>query len=195
MSQTTAPSPDLLAGLYERHLQRKGRRSQTAISLGAARALWRLLDGRAPGAVLELGSGFSSSVIRAWQRAHPGAVVYTTDSEWKWLGVTLYELELEELDTSHMLHHDVFARLPGTQERFDLIFFDLADTDTRAQWAPRVVEWLRPAGLLVLDDWHMPHYRARVLPLLQERGFTVTPLPETTDEFGRYLATATRGGS
>jgi hypothetical protein len=200
-----------LATLHERHLTRNHRRAETAISLVAAETLWNLLEQRQPSTVLEMGSGFSTTVIRTWQNGGAPVtspffgvrplritssppIVYTTDTSWRWLGATLAELELEGLDTSHMLHHDIFARLPDEHHhaRFDLIFLDLADSDTRVQWLPRVMDWLAPQGLLVLDDWQMPHYQTRAQPVLREAGFVVTPLPETRDAFGRYLALAER---
>jgi predicted O-methyltransferase YrrM len=186
---------DPLTGLRTRHLARVCRRDQTAISLAAARSLWGLLTTWAPRAVLELGSGFSSSVIRLWQQGQGPrrpVTVYTTDDNWRWLGETLYELEQEHLDTSHVLHQDVFARIVPRQ--FDVLFLDLADTGTRLALAPTLPRWLKSQGLLILDDWHMEHYREPMTAALVDHGLTVTPIPASEDEYGRYLATATRAG-
>lgn len=183
-----------LPALYEGHFGRNHRRPMTAISLQAAEWLWRTLDARRPARILELGSGFSSTLFRTWQQVCPPCDVWTTDTEWRWLGATMGELELLGLDTSHCHHQDVFAHLPDAMlhGRFPFVFFDLDDTKTRLRWLSRVLNWLAPGGLLVLDDWHMDHYRLPAVHALDAAGFRFREVAETRDEFGRVLAVAER---
>lgn len=103
----------------------------------------------------------------------------------------MYELELQKLNTEHMHHQEVFDQLPPLVD-FDVIFLDLGSTQDRLNYATSVRNRLRKNGVLLLDDWQMPHYRDRMRPLLESQGFSVLPLPITRDEHGRYLAQAMR---
>lgn len=186
----------MLAGLRRRHLAHNHRRAQTALDVPASAWLWRACDREQAERVLELGSGFSSWALRSWQakakRARertPVAApqVWTIDDEAKWLATTRIELTELGLDTTNLWS---LARLIecGFANAFDVVFVDLDSAATRVKYVGEIVQWAKPGGLIVLDDWHMPHYRAPMTLALASRGMHVFDVPETTDEWGRYLA-------
>jgi hypothetical protein len=195
----------LLALLMEQHRVHCGknkRRDCTAIGVAAAAWVWRACEReQARGAavafrVLELGSGFSSTVLRLWQQqAPPVTDVWTVDDEARWLATTRIELAglglpVDNLwDFAVLLAADPGAFAPGC---FGLVFVDLDGTGTRVRHAEQFVKWTAPGGLLVLDDWHMAHYREPMTARLAALGLAVVPVPETTDAYGRYLAWARR---
>lgn len=189
---------DQLASLRATHVVRAGRRPETAIDVQTA---WYLCDRMRAWnerqeyvRILDLGSGFSSVVFR-WYMTHlrpdPRTwEVWTTDHDWRWLGTALYELEDRGLDTRHMLNHEVFTQLPAriTHGKFDLVFLDLADTARRVEQTELVQRWRQPRGIVVLDDWHMEHYRELATPKWADYDLVVRE--DTTDQYGRYVAEA-----
>ncbi len=182
------------------HLARKNRRDITALSEQGANLLCSLWEARAviPDGfrsvrALDIGSGFSSVVLRRLCGRGDVDVVYTLDTAPKWLQTTLYELEDLELNTEHCLDYGLFEQLQSVRMRtFHLLLLDSASTEHRIEVLPIVTKWLAPQGTLVLDDWHMPHYTRHAVPLLNRLGFAITEHPETKDAHGRFLATAQR---
>lgn len=184
--------PRIITDLRAQHLGRNNRRPQTALDVPASVWLWNACQREKANRVLELGSGFSSWVLRHWQQratSERGSTpsVWTVDDEPKWLETTRLELLERNFDTSRMAHFDT-ALTDCAVTSFDLTFVDLDNTATRLKHAADFVRWTRSGGLLVLDDWHMPHYREPMTAKLADLGISVEPLPETTDEWGRYMA-------
>lgn len=187
----------ILTDLRAEHLRRNNRRPQTALDVPAAVWLWHACERERATRVLELGSGFSSWTLRHWQRfagVERGGVVpivWTVDDEPKWLETTRIELLEQGFSRNGMISFDDALSSPlgrPADNQFDLVFVDLDSTATRRRYAEQFVRWVKPGGLLVLDDWHMPHYRGPMTERLAALGMTVEPLPETTDEWGRYMA-------
>lgn len=182
----------ILTDLRVQHLARNNRRAQTALDVPAAVWLWNACEREHAERVLELGSGFSSWALRHWQQraAHEREAapsVWTIDDEAKWLETTRLELLELGFSTDELTDFETCLRI-AAPDSFDLVFVDLDNTATRIRHADDVVRWTKPGGLLVLDDWHMAHYREPMTRRLGALGITVEALPETTDEWGRYLA-------
>lgn len=199
--QTPAAVSAFLNSLRAMHLQTNGRRSETACGRPTAELLWRMLEtwndaeGFAAGApvILDLGSGYSSLALRAWKfYREPEAEVWTTDTEWRWLGTTIFELECLGYSTEHCLHHALFRQLTDARKRhrFDLIFVDLDRLAERVRQVDLLVECLKPGGRMVLDDWHNATYRQEMTAALAAVGFGVSEETDTKDEFGRFVAVA-----
>ncbi len=189
----------ILTDLRAQHLGRNNRRAQTALDVPAAVWLWNACQRENAQRVLELGSGFSSWALRHWQQR--AAVernvmpdVWTIDDEAKWLETTRIELTAQGFATDRLVAFDDLRDWDPREWRphlfFDVVFVDLDNTGTRLAHAERFVSWTKPGGLLVLDDWHMAHYREPMTRRLAALGVAVDALPETTDEWGRYMAVA-----
>lgn len=189
---------DRLTALRAQHIVRAGRRDETAIDV---RAAWLLCDRvlaisetRPRLRVLDLGSGFSTIVLRYFMQAlwpsRESWEVWTTDTNWRWLGTTLFELEELGLDTRHMLHHELLMQLPPRLVRgsFDLVFVDLAETSRRIMQIELFQQMRTPHGVVILDDWHMEHYRTQAA-----RGwadYAMRTHEAYGDRHGRYMAEA-----
>lgn len=200
-SRVTATIAELFAWVVEmrgRHLTGSHRRDTTAMGieggvtlLAAVQAVAAGLD--RPCRVADLGSGLSSALLRSLaQRIELD--VWTVDTEWKWLGTTLAELEREGLSTEHCHHIDIFDGLPRLKGYFDVVFVDCGNMAYRIELAKRgrLAYWLAPGGLMLLDDWHTEHYHPTMTALLEQQGFVVKPCRGSTDVHGRFLAEARR---
>lgn len=186
----------IMTDLRAQHLGRNHRRAQTALDVNAAVWLWNACQREKAERVLELGSGFSSWALRHWQQrtaCDRGAMpeLWTIDDEAKWLETTRVELIELGFSTDRLADFDTVRQcVPADlyDGYFDLVFVDLDNTGTRIRHADDFLRWTKPGGLLVLDDWHMAHYREPMTRRLAALGMTVVAVPETTDEWGRYLA-------
>lgn len=179
---------DRLADLRAYHLTLKNRRDQTAIDLPSALFLLEVCWTERAERVLELGSGFSSWVLREWQRREgPSSEVWTVDDEEPWLLKTVGELKSLKFRTDHCMTYANLQNMPLV-EYFDVIFLDMDSTATRVENARKVVEWLKHGGILLMDDWHMEHYRVPMTSALEEMGMGVVAKPGTADQWGRHLA-------
>jgi hypothetical protein len=121
-----------------------------AISLELAGLLLFLAETVRPARILDLGSGFSSFVLRQVR----GASVLSVDDDANWLNRTseyLREKNCENLNLA--LWSDLVQLSP---EPFDLIFHDLALVEQRRATLSQVLEWSK--GWIVLDDGHKAGY-------------------------------------
>ena len=163
-----------------------------ALSLTTAVFLRVFCRGMRPGTVLDLGSGFSSFVLRSYAEEE-GALVTSVDDSEAWIGSTARFLEARGLPTDRLLSWEEFRSAPPA--RFDLIFHDLGSMRTRRQALPLVLEMAKTSGgVVVLDDLHKDTYREEARRRLQEvrcRPFDLSDY--TRDDFGRYAWLADLG--
>lgn len=163
------------------------RRRVTSLGWPAVAYLGALVETHRPARILDLGSGLTSLVLRSLS-----ADVWTTDTSPGWLTKTLLELQREGLSTDRCYTQATFEQDRASRLTYDLISADIADTGFRRGLAPRLAGWLAPGGRIVLDDWHLPGYAEGMGAALRTLGFAVTAQPDTIDEFGRFVALATR---
>lgn len=110
---------------------------------------------RRPAAVLDLGSGFSSWVLRRYARDY-GARALSVDDSPDWLSRTAEFLTRYDLPTDDLVMWSHFR----PEGRFGLVFHDLAMGDLRECAMPSAVEAAAPGGLVVFDDaQHAGHRR------------------------------------
>ncbi len=150
-------------------------------------ALCRLLR---PRMVLDLGSGFSSFVLRCYCRdENSSCTVHTADDDEQWLERTRGFLAMHGLPTDGTYTWSSFheqARPP-----YDLILHDMGRMNTRLDTLPRVLGLANADGLVVLDDMHKPEYAPYAAERCSSAGFEVCPLRTITlDTMGRYAAFA-----
>jgi predicted O-methyltransferase YrrM len=158
-----------------------------AISLELAVFLGVVCDATTPRAILDLGSGFSSYVFRAYAKStntEPAPVVHSVDHSREWLAETRRFLEPRGVDCRHLETFDDFVA--ADKPRFDLVLVDIADLGTRVRMIDLVLESCRPGGMIVIDDMHVPGYRRSVLGELRKRRLEHFSLRSFTRKRLRY---------
>jgi predicted O-methyltransferase YrrM len=194
LAAAIARAPRHLASLrpaYERYV-RGVSTPEHAASLELASLLRALCEHRRPQRVVDLGSGFTSYVLRAWA-AGEGVEAWSVDDDEEWLGRTRGFLLGEGLGTDNLLAWpDFLAREPP---RFDLVLHDLGRMSTRVATLPRVLDLAAPAALVVLDDVDKDPYYPALRKELSARGWPRYNLRwRTLDGYGRFAALTVRPG-
>ena len=145
-----------------------------------------------PGRVLDLGSGFSSYVLRSWAKAtsHETTIVSVVAVS-LWLDRTKQFLESQGLLNGELHTWDNFALT--TPKPFDLIFHDMGSIAFRAQTLPKVLTMRTPNGVVVLDDVHKRAYRPFAMSETRRAGLEYLSATRwTKDAFGRAAARRAR---
>ena len=187
-----ALAAEQLEPAYERYVNGVSTRDM-AVSWETACLIYALAGVLRPREILDLGSGFSSYVLRTYAtRAEHECQVTSVDDDRHWLKQTENHLAQHGLPTDRVLHWDEFRHAP-TAGRFDLVFHDLGNMDTRAIALPTVLQTLTQTGVLVLDDMHKRHYRQKAERYVGSQGWRLlSARTQTLDPFGRYSKIALR---
>jgi predicted O-methyltransferase YrrM len=171
---------------------------EMAVSLETSLFVYVLAKATRARRILDLGSGFSSYVLRLYSvDAGSDIVVYSVDDDKGWLARTREFLSLSRLREDLLLDWQAFQQVTGV--RFDLIFHDLGNMTLRAQSLPFVISLLDPRGVLVLDDMHKTGTGLEVgYPRLARRtvrqaGLSILSARQyTLDRYKRYCEIALR---
>jgi predicted O-methyltransferase YrrM len=144
-----------------------------AASLETAALLSHLVEATGPRTLVDLGSGFSSWVLR--EAAPPGATVLSFDTDAGWLERTAARPRSRDASTTGLhVWPDERDALP---EEVDLAFHDLAGGEIRNEVMVDVLDRIAPGGFAVIDDMHAPTHRWALERALAERqGLLATPL-------------------
>jgi len=168
-----------------------------AISLELAAFLNVVCMARTPRRLLDLGSGFSSFVLRRYAGQASAAVeVYSVDHAAVWLATTGQYLERHGLDTSGLSTWDEFRSRAHTP--FDFILHDLGGPGDdhigyRLSVLPEILDLLAPCGVLVLDDAHTLALGPAARRLLDARNYRYWSLKQfVQDRFGRWALIVAR---
>lgn len=114
-----------------------------------------------PKHILDLGTGFSSYIFRYYQKeVNPNAVVYSVDDSKFWLDETKVFLSSYQLPTDNLITLEESKRDKIT--KYDLIFLDIGDIPLRIQLLPSLIEKVKQGSMLLIDDFHSPHYRKEI---------------------------------
>ena len=90
-----------------------------ALSLETAALIWELCGDRSPGSIIDLGSGFSSFVVRQWAKdASYKPVVWSVDDDKNWLQRSKEYCGAQGVATSNFAYWDDFKE---TTMKFDLV--------------------------------------------------------------------------
>ncbi len=159
--------------------------AEHAISLPLAAFLLTACEALEPDAVLDLGSGFSSYVLRTYAATRtPAARAVSVDDDRSWLSKTAAFIGAAKLPGDEIVHWSEFA---GAQGMFDLVVYDLGTWTLRLEALSTALQAGAPGALVVLDDLHIPEYRDAVERELADAGRTPYDLSRfTIDDFGRY---------
>uniref|UniRef100_A0A7C4LNN7 Class I SAM-dependent methyltransferase n=1 Tax=Schlesneria paludicola TaxID=360056 RepID=A0A7C4LNN7_9PLAN len=190
--QRRAAAARILQHAYDDYVTRVSTRKM-AVSWETACLLYSLAGVLQPRAILDLGSGFSSFVLRSYAaRAEHPCCVTSVDDNRHWLKQTETYLRQSGLPDDGLLHWDDFAPL-APQARFELVFHDLGNLETRAAVLPVVLPCLTPGGVLVLDDMHKHRFRRKAQRHARQAGWRVlSARVHTLDDLGRFSEIALR---
>jgi len=157
-----------------------------ALSLETAALIWSLCNTRKPTSLLDLGSGFSSYVLRRWaHQAEDLVTVGSVDDDEVWLYKAEEFCREQEVPGGNFATWDAFKE---TNLRFDFIVYDLGRMKTRFENIGNALNLLKPGGLVVIDDMHKFNYSNEVRRVLAERGMSAVDMKlATIDEHeGRH---------
>lgn len=144
--------------------------------------LWCLAN--KPKRVVDLGSGFTSYVLRRYAKAAGGCEVWSVDDDAAWLGRTAdYLAEMKQDGSRVMVWGDFIKSAPRD---FDLVVHDAGSMQFRADNLGAALDLARSGGLVLLDDVHRFEYRAHALELLAARGYKFLSVRALRDSYGRY---------
>jgi predicted O-methyltransferase YrrM len=178
-----------LSSAYHPYVRDVSSASMAASLQTAGVLLWLCRQLRARRA-LDLGSGFSSYVLRAWvaESGAPGQVLSVDDSA-EWLERTGRFLASHAQPATDLLDWERFRREASRLEPFDVVFHDLAGGQLREEAMPIAFACVqRPAGVLLLDDAHHAGHRRAMRRLARANGFDLFSLRRVTLDSSRRFA-------
>lgn len=152
--------------------------------------LYTIAEINKPKRILDLGSGFSSYVLRTYaMNAQNDVLVYSVDDNDQWLQKTKTFLIDNGIDSKHLLHWIEFEEY--NKLKFDFIFDDLGSMEMRAEALPFVLSLLDDSGMIVLDDMHKWSYRNVAVKLVKQVKLSLYSTHKfTLDKFGRFAEIA-----
>ena len=164
--------------------------SSMAISLKLAIFLDVICNMIKPKAILDLGSGFSSFVFRRYAAdAASKPITCSVDDSPEWLQKTRDFLLSHNTDTENLFLWDSFVENNNTI--FDFILHDLSAGEKRNATLNKALKFLKPGGVIVLDDAHSPVHDTYMKCRLRELNYKYYTLDSfTRDETGRYALLA-----
>jgi len=136
--------------------------------------------------LLDMGSGFTSFVLRQYQHnSDKNIEVYSVDDDEEWLQKTKNYLTEKRLPTTNVL--SLKKIYDSNVKEFDLIVHDLNFVEERIKHVEKVVELIKPNGTIIFDDVHKMDYCLELLKKLKKYPGTIYNLePITRDQFNRF---------
>jgi hypothetical protein len=141
-----------------------------------------------PKTLIDLGSGFSSYVLRTYKaKFSSGCTVYSVDDDVKWLEKTRAYLTRKNLGTENMMMWDVFLNTP--KPLFEFMLHDIGKVAGRVKSFPFLIPMLGKKATLLLDDMHKPHFSKPIKEKIRRRPIPMSVFDIkkfTLDDYGRY---------
>ena len=163
-----------------------------ALSLESSALIHALCHSMRPHRVIDLGSGFSSYVLRHYQaEVDDEVVVRSVDDSPEWLERTRDYLLEKKLSTDNLVALGDIG--PSDAGAYDLVVYDLGSMDTRSRWLSAALGLPRPSsGIMIVDDCHFDDFRANLIANVQDLGGRCIDLQcITRDHFGRFESLVT----
>lgn len=160
-------------------------RKDMSISVEVARLLRSILHVGESNTIVDLGSGFSSYVLRRnWVPLLQPTVTTVDDSRY-WLDKTRQFLAENGVVRGKFELLDNFKN--HNKDVYDLVFYDLGNIVTRIKELSFVMNLVKLGGVMVLDDLHKSKYKVAVEDEVKKRSLTLVSMKEyTIDSYGRY---------
>ena len=186
--------PDLKPA-YEKYLEGVST-DDMALSFETSQFLYTMAKLKKAKRILDLGSGFSSYVMRLYARtAESDVTVYSVDDNESWLEKTKTFLSDMQVSQQNVIDWSNFQK--QAPAGFDLILHDLGSIELRGESLPFVINLLNTSGILVLDDMHKARgglfggYRAVAVRQVRKSGLSLFSARHfTLDKFGRHCEIA-----
>lgn len=153
-----------------------------ALSLEAGAMLKTLVARESIKSVLDLGSGFSSAVLRTCPDLKS---IVSVETEQEWSDKTYGFLNTMGPGDGHKIV--LLEDLDLGDQEFDLVILDMAETTTRAEFLPLAWKHLRAGGYLYVDDMHHWPFNEQVDAFVASTAAQRLDVSQVTrDHFGRY---------
>lgn len=158
-----------------------------AASIELSQFVYSFCDITRPRRIADLGSGFSSVVLRYHQKHRDSdASVWSVDSSEEWLEETRKFLESQGLPSDNLRTWQSM-KMDGP-DLFDFILYDLGHVrELRKDALDDALNMVAPGGIIVLDDLNFIGYKRYFKQVLKRHDFEKFSLRGFTDDsLGRY---------
>ena len=156
-----------------------------AINVETAALLWYECDQTHARSVCDLGSGFTSYVLRRYanEACYP-VTVTSVDDEPEWLQKSAAYIRRHRLNPDGMTS---YADWVAGTDTFDVIIHDFNSGEHRNRTMWEVAARSNPASILIFDDMQHEGHRNEMLKVASTYGWTTIDVHDvTTDETFRY---------
>lgn len=166
-------------------------RRAMALSIETCAYVWWLCEFKQARVVADLGSGFSSYMLRRYAaEADHEVVVHSVDSDPWWLQKSATFSEVHGMSTDGFVTGDEWLRYRAS---YDVVLNDYDKGRVREAFAEHGVDRLGPAGVIVFDDAQNREHHHHMANLCREKGFTLLDVyHQTVDEIGRFASAGAR---
>ncbi|HRN70064.1 MAG TPA: hypothetical protein PLS49_02660 [Candidatus Woesebacteria bacterium] len=157
-----------------------------AASLELASCIYALCKYKKPLRVLDLGSGFSSFVLRTFKKEESEEMeVISVDDSQDWLNKTRDYLYMNHLSTDHLLVFEDFIK--SGESQFDLVLHDMNFVEVRKNYIEEVINRTSEGGLIIFDDVHKIDYFFELIKILKAKKIRYSSFRKSTlDKFKRF---------
>lgn len=160
-----------------------------ALSIETCAYIWWLCHELKPSKVCDLGSGFSSYVLRRYATTCGHHVDFcSVEDDARWRDRTLGFLRRQNLPSGNVFDPETWM---AVDDRYDLIVYDFSGGQARNDWMLPAVQHLTVDGVAVLDDAQNVLHHLRMGEVCIETGRTLLDcFHQTVDDVGRYASVA-----
>lgn len=194
LPKLTANIEQKINDLYNDYVPRVSAKGHAG-SLELGLYCYRIALAKQPNTIVDLGSGFTSAVLRLYQK-NKNCNVISVDDNADWLEKTKKFLDKHYLESDNLVLWDTFLKTANT---YDFVLYDLGRLTTRIQFINEPFKLINETGVLILDDAHFDAtYSAKynikppflgdvITDAIERHGLPADSLyDETVDGFGRY---------
>jgi hypothetical protein len=184
------PFFERLVPAYREYCTTVSKRSM-ALSIESAAYLWWVCDHVKARSVADLGSGFTSYVVRSYAAtADREVTVSSVDDAPYWLRQTADFLTSQNQSTAGLVRHDVWR---AQDVKWDVIVHDIGGGELREEWMTVAAKHLAWDGVLIFDDAQNRSHHMEMGRVAREFGLRLFDVYEqTVDEVGRFATVAHR---